>query len=64
MKESEINILLVEDNSDHQLLAQMAVNRLNMNINLTVCENGEEALALLEKAILSRYCVARYRAYA
>lgn len=49
MKESEINILLVEDNSDHQLLAQMAVNRINMNINLTVCENGEEALALLEK---------------
>lgn len=49
MKESEIHILLVEDNSDHRLLAQMAVNRLNMNIKLTVCENGEEALELLEK---------------
>jgi CheY-like chemotaxis protein len=49
MKESEINILLVEDNSDHRLLAQMAVNRLNMNIKLTVCQNGEEALELLER---------------
>lgn len=49
MKLNEIKILLVEDNSDHQLLAKIAVSRLDMNINLTICENGAEALKVLEK---------------
>jgi CheY-like chemotaxis protein len=44
----EIKILLVEDNSDHALLAQMAISRLDMNINLTVCANGQDALEMMD----------------
>lgn len=48
MSSKEINVLLVEDNTDHQLLAEMAIKRLGQNIKLTSCDDGDEALELVD----------------
>lgn len=53
MSLKEIKILLVEDNPDHQLLAEMAFKRIDLNIHLKACENGEEAIELVEKELFN-----------
>ncbi len=52
MESKEITILLVEDNPDHQLLAKMAIKRLEKKFSLIVCDDGETAIEKLEKGLI------------
>lgn len=49
-EENFFNILLVEDNAADILLLQEALEDLELNIHLSVVNNGEEAMSYLSRA--------------
>lgn len=51
MNPEELHILVVEDNTDHQFLAEMAIKRLDRKTKTTMCASGEEVLDLLEQGL-------------
>ncbi len=52
MTPDELHIVVIEDNTDHQLLAEMAIKRLNRQTKLTMCDSGEEVMDLINQGQL------------
>ncbi|MGC4036606.1 MAG: response regulator [Chitinophagaceae bacterium] len=46
-----LNILLAEDDCDDSFLFQEALNRLPYSINLSIAEDGEQLISILEKSV-------------
>ena len=49
-KNRAVDILLVEDNYGDALLVKKAFEKANLNINVTLAEDGEKAIAMLTKS--------------